>query len=159
MKKPDEKRPSPQISNRKARFDYHILESIEAGIALKGPEVKSLRQGKASLQDSFARVEDGEVFLYNMHVTPYSYTHHEDLTPTRKRKLLLHRAQIRKWAGRVQEKGLTLVPLDVYFNKEGIAKVNIALAKGKKGPDRRDDLKKKDVEREARRDFRAGTKF
>src|SRR5688572_27790354 len=139
MKKTDEKSRPPAISNRKARFDYHIIESFEAGIALKGPEVKSLRQGKANLQDSFARVENGEVFLYNMHVTPYAFTHHEDLEPTRKRKLLLHGSQIRKLEGRVQEKGLTLVPLEIYFNATGIAKVNLAVAKGKRGPDRRED--------------------
>jgi len=159
MKKNDEK-PKPQIiSNRKARHDYAILESFEAGIVLRGPEVKSLREGKASLQDSFGRVENGEVFLYNMHITPYAFTHHEDLEPTRKRKLLLHHAQIKKLHGRVQEKGLTLVPLDIYFNKDGIAKVNIAVAKGKRGPDRRDDIKKRDLQREVQRDFRARTKF
>jgi SsrA-binding protein len=159
MKKGISKAPPPAISNRKARFHYHILETYEAGIALKGPEVKSLREGKASLQDSFARVEKGEVQLYQMHVTPYTYTHHEDLSPTRTRKLLLHRSEIRKLEGRVQERGLTLVPLEVFFNKRGIAKVRLALAKGKRGPDKREDIKKRDLEREARRDFRAKTKF
>jgi len=153
MKKADKPERPPAISNRKARHDYHILESFEAGIALRGPEVKSLRQGQASLQDSFGRVEKDEVFLYHMHISPYSFTHHEDLDPLRKRKLLLHRAQIRKLKGRVEEKGLTLVPLDIFFNERGIAKVNLAVAKGKRGPDKRDDLKKKDLEREARREF------
>ena len=151
--------PPPAISNRKARHDYHILETFEAGIALRGPEVKSLRAGKATLQDSFARIEKGEVFLYQMHVSPYTYTHHEDLSPTRPRKLLLHRQEIKKLEGRVQEKGLTLVPLEVFFNKHGMAKVSLALAKGKLAPDRRDDIKKRDLEREARREFRARTKF
>lgn len=153
------KPPPPAISNRKARQSYHILESFEAGIALRGPEVKSLRAGKANLQDSFARVEKDEVFLYNMHITPYTYTHHEDLSPTRTRKLLLHRSQINKLSGKVQEKGLTLVPLDIFFNAKGIAKVNLALAKGKRGPDRREDIKKRDLQREAQREYRARTKF
>ena len=151
--------PPPAISNRKARHDYHILETYEAGIALRGPEVKSLRNGKASLQDSFARVENGEVFLYNMHINPYTYTHHEELSPTRTRKLLLHMPEIKKLAGRVQLRGYTLVPLEVFFNKRGIAKVSLALAKGKLAPDRRQDLKKRDLEREARKEFRARTKF
>ncbi len=157
--KPKAPAPPPAISNRKARHDYHILETYEAGIALKGPEVKSLRNGKASLQDSFARVEKGEVLLYNMHINPYAFTHHTDLSPTRSRKLLLHAQEIKKLTGRVQEKGLTLVPLEVFFNGKGIAKVSLALAKGKLAPDRRDDIKKRDLEREARRDYRARTKF
>lgn len=152
MKKENKKAlPPPAISNRKARHDYHVLETYEAGIALRGPEVKSLRTGKASLQDSFARMENGEVFLYHMHITPYTYTHHEELSPTRTRKLLLHKQEIKKLTGRVQEKGYTLVPLEVFFNKQGIAKVNLALAKGKLAPDRREDIKKRDIERETRR--------
>jgi SsrA-binding protein len=151
--------PPPAVSNRKARHDYHILETYEAGIALRGPEVKSLRAGKANLQDSFARIDKGEIFLHQMHINPYLYTHHEDLTPTRTRKLLMHKQEIRKLEGRVQEKGFTLVPLEVFFNKDGIAKVSLALAKGKLGPDQRDDLKRKDQEREARREFKAKTKF
>src|SRR5205085_93144 len=115
--------PPPAVSNRKARHDYQILETYEAGIALKGPEVKSLRQGKANLQDSFARIEKGEIYLYQMHITPYAFTHHEDLSPTRARKLLMHRQEINKLEGRVQEKGFTLVPLEIFFNKTGIAKV------------------------------------
>jgi SsrA-binding protein len=156
-KKP--KAPPPAVSNRRARHDYEILDTLEAGIVLKGPEVKSLRESKASLRDSFARVENGELFLYQMHITPYSYTHHEDLNPTRARKLLLHKQQIKKLAGRVQERGLTLIPLEVFFNRKGFAKVNLALAKGKRGPDRREDIKKRDLEREARREFRARTRF
>ena len=151
--------PSPAISNRKARYSYEILDTFEGGIALKGPEVKSLRAGKASLQDSFARIEKGEAFLYHMHITPYSYAHHEDLNPTRTRKLLLHKQQIHKLETQTQQRGLTLVPLEVFFNKRGIAKVNLALAKGKKGPDKREDIKKRDLEREAQRDFRTKTRF
>jgi SsrA-binding protein len=157
--KPKAPPPPPAISNRKARHDYHVLETYEAGIALKGPEVKSLRTGKASLQDSFARVENGEVFLYHMHITPYTYTHHEELSPTRTRKLLLHKQEIKKLSGRVQEKGYTLVPLEVFFNKDGIAKVSLALAKGKLAPDQREDIKKRDLERETRREFRTRAKF
>ncbi len=158
MKK-DKPTPPPAISNRKARHDYHILETYEAGLALRGPEVKSLRAGKANLQDSFARIEKGELFLYNMHIAPYTYTHHEELSPTRTRKLLLHRQEIKKLEGSVQEKGYTLVPLEVFFNKSGIAKVNLALAKGKLAPDRREDIKKRDLQREAQREYRAKTKF
>lgn len=159
MKKDKGKAPPPAISNRKARYDYEILETFETGIVLRGPEVKSIRAGKANLQDSFARVENGEVFLHQMHVSPYAYTHHEDLSPTRTRKLLMHRQEIRKLQGRVQEKGFTLVPLEIFFNKKGLAKVSLALARGKKGPDRREDIKRRDLERDARREFRARTKF
>ncbi len=149
----------PAISNRKARHDYHILETYETGIALRGPEVKSLRLGKANLQDSFARIDKGEIYLHQMHINPYTFTHHEDLTPTRTRKLLMHRQEINKLEGRVQEKGFTLVPLEVFFTATGIAKVTLALAKGKLAPDQRDDIKKRDLKREAQREFRAKTKF
>src|SRR5882672_3983790 len=152
MPKSDDKRPPPAISNRKARHAYEILETFEAGLVLQGPEVKSLRAGKASLQESFARVENGEIFLYHMNITPYSYTHHTDLNPDRTRKLLLHKQQIDKLSGRVQERGYTLVPLEVYFNKQGIAKISLALARGKRGPDKRETIKKRDLEREARRE-------
>jgi SsrA-binding protein len=151
--------PPPAVSNRKARHQYQILETYEAGIALRGPEVKSLRTGKASLQDSFARVERGEIFLHQMHITPYSYTHHEDLSATRVRKLLMHKQEIERIEGRLLGKGFTLVPLEIFFNKKGIVKVSLALAKGKLAPDQRDDIKKRDLEREARREFRAKTKF
>jgi len=154
-----DKTPPPAISNRKARHDYHVLETFEAGIALVGPEVKSLRLGKASLQDSFARVEKGEVFLHHMHINPYAFSHHMNLSPTRARKLLLRRTEINKLEGRVQEKALTLIPLEIFFNAQGLAKVQLAVAKGKLAPDKRADLKKRDLEREDRRDFRGKTKF
>src|SRR6266446_5266046 len=121
MPKNKDKRPPPALSNRKARYSFEILDTFEAGMVLQGPEVKSLRAGKASLQDSFARIENGEIFLYHMHINPYSYTHHEELNPTRTRKLLLHKQEIKRLTGRVQEKGYTLVPLEVFFNKKGIA--------------------------------------
>jgi SsrA-binding protein len=145
------KAPPPAISNRKARHSYQILDTVEAGIVLNGPEVKSIRAGKANLQEAFARIERGEVFLYQMHVTPYSFAHHMDLNPTRTRKLLLHRQQINKLEGKMLQKGFTLVPLEIFFNAKGMAKVNLALARGKLAPDRRDDIKKRDLDREARR--------
>jgi SsrA-binding protein len=159
MKKDSKAAPPPVISNRKARHDYEILDSMEAGLVLSGPEVKSIRAGKASLQDSFARVQNGEVYLHQMHINPYAFTHHADYNPTRTRKLLLHRHQINKLEGRVQEKGLTLVPLEVYFNAKGVAKVSLALAKGKLAPDRKEDIKKRDLQREAQKEFRERTKF
>ena len=139
--------------NRKASHDYHLIETFEAGVALLGTEVKSIREGGANLRDSYARIEGGEVWIYNVHIRAYSNRGYSDHEPTRKRKLLLHHAQIKKLQGRVQEKGLTLVPLDIYFNQDGIVKVNIAVAKGKRGPDRREDLKKRDLERETRREY------
>lgn len=141
------------ISNRKARHDYQILDVYEAGIVLKGSEVKSLRQGRANLQDSYADVKRGEVWLHNMHISPFEQANRFNHDPVRDRKLLLNKSEIRKLIGKTTEKGLTLVPLKVYF-KKGIAKVELALAKGKKDYDRREDIKKRDVEREMRRNFR-----
>ncbi len=135
--------------NRKAHHDYHILETYEAGLALVGTEVKAIREGRVNLRDSFARVEDGEVFAHNIHISPYShrgYAHHEPLRP---RKLLLHRSEIRKLTGRTVEKGLTLVPLRMYF-KNGRAKLSIGLARGKKDYDRRETIKRRETERETR---------
>ena len=135
--------------NRKARHDYHVLETWEAGVALLGTEVKSIREGRANLRDSYARVENGEVWMMNVHISPYShrgYASHEEL---RQRKLLLHRDQIRKLVGRVVEKGLTLVPLEMYF-KGGRVKVLLALAKGKQAHDKRETIRRREVERETR---------
>jgi len=136
--------------NRKARHDYEILETLEAGIALQGTEVKSLREGKASLQDCYARVKEGQVFLYHFHISPYDKGNVYNHDPLRVRKLLLHRKEIRKLTGRVEEKGLTLVALKVYF-KKGIAKVELALARGKKVYDKRESIAKRDAQREADR--------
>ena len=136
------------VTNRKARYDYHFMDSWEAGIVLTGTEVKSLRQGKINLTDSFAAVDNGEVYLYNVHVSPYEQGSHFNHEPTRRRKLLLHRSEIRKLIGRVVEKGLTLIPTRVYF-KRGRAKVEIALAKGKRDYDRRRTI----ADRDARRDM------
>ena len=133
--------------NRKAAHDYFIDETMEAGIALLGPEVKSLREGRGSLVDSYARVKRGEVFLYNMHITPYPYAHHVNLDPVRTRKLLLNKKEIRRLLGKTEEKGYTLIPTKVYFAR-GRVKVEIALAKGKRKYDKRRALKEKDLKRE-----------
>lgn len=142
-------------TNRKARHDYHIEETYEAGLVLTGTEVKSLRQGRLNLKDSFARVEGGEVFLYNMHVSPYSHGNRWNHEPTRTRKLLLHKEEIRRLIGKVQQQGLTLVPLKVYFTPQGRAKVEIALARGKKLWDKRQDIAERDARREAQRAAKA----
>jgi SsrA-binding protein len=140
------------ITNRKARHDYFVLESWEAGIVLEGAEVKSLREGHANLLDAYARVEDGEVWLHGMHVLPYAFSRGE-LDPVRRRKLLLHHKEIAELWRRTQEKGLTLVPLRVYF-KDGRAKVEIGLAKGKRNYDKRRVLAERDAKREAERALR-----
>lgn len=139
--------------NRKARHDYYILETYEAGIALRGTEVKSIRAGKVNLKDSFARIEGGEVFVYQMHISPYDYGNRENHDPLRTRKLLLHKEEIARLAGKTQEKGLTLIPLRVYF-KRGLAKVELALAKGKKLYDKRHA----EAERQARREVERALK-
>jgi len=139
--------------NRQARHEYYILETYEAGISLKGSEVKSLREGRVNLKDSFARINKGELFLFNAHISPYSFDQQKGYEPKRTRKLLLHRPEINSLVGRVGEKGLTLIPLRMYF-KRGKAKVEIALAKGKKFYDKRETLKRRDAEREIRRSIR-----
>ncbi|HOB22652.1 MAG: SsrA-binding protein SmpB [Firmicutes bacterium] len=133
--------------NRQARHNYHVRETIEAGIALQGTEVKSLRMGKVNLKDSFARAEGGEVFLYNMHVSPYDKGNRYNHDPLRPRKLLLHKAEITRLQSKIAERGLTLIPLELYFNEKGIAKVALAVAQGKKLYDKRQDLAKRDLKR------------
>lgn len=140
-------------NNKKARFDYFIEDTYEAGIALFGTEVKSLRTGKCSIKESFVKIERGEVFIYNMHISPYEKGNIFNKDPIRVRKLLLHKVQIRKISGQLKEKGYTLVPLRVYF-KGSLAKVEIGIARGKKNYDKRDDIAKKDQKREAQRDFK-----
>jgi SsrA-binding protein len=140
------------ISNRKARHEYNILEVYEAGIALKGTEVKSIRQGGANLQDSYAFVRDGEVFLEGMHVSPYEFGNQFNHEPRRERKLLLNKKEIRKLIGKTKEKGLTLVPLSVYF-KNGRAKVELALARGKKSYDKRKSIAERDAKRDQDREL------
>jgi SsrA-binding protein len=135
--------------NRKAFHDYHVLDTWEAGVVLLGTEIKAIREGRVNLRDSYARLENGEIWLLNVHISPYSHTgyaHHEE---RRQRKLLLHKHEIMKLAGRVQEKGLTLVPLQLYF-KGGRLKVSLGLAKGKQAPDKRETIRRREVDRETR---------
>jgi len=135
--------------NRKARHDYHILETYEAGVALLGTEVKAIREGNVNLRDSYARVDGGEVWIYNVHIRPYSHRGYADHEPTRKRKLLLHRQEIRKLVGRTVERGMTLVPTRMYF-KNGHVKIALGLAKGKQDHDKRETIKKREADRETR---------
>ncbi len=137
-------------TNRHARHDYAILESLEAGLELKGPEVKSIRQGLVNLKDSFAKPDGRELFLYNMHVSPYEFGNINNPDPLRPRKLLLHRRQIDKLTGEISTKKLALIPLKLYF-KKGIVKVELGLAKGKKLYDKRRAIRERDAERELKR--------
>jgi SsrA-binding protein len=144
-------------TNRKAFFDYMIEEKFEAGIVLKGTEVKSIRDGKVNLRDSYASVDHGEVVLHNCHISPYSHGNMMNHDPLRPRKLLLHRKEINKLLGKTQQKGLTLVPLRIYFSPRGQAKVEIALAKGKKQYDRREVIKDREAGREVERAMKGRT--
>ena len=135
--------------NRKARHDYHVLDTFEAGVALLGTEVKAIREGRVNLRDSYARVQDGEVWMMNVHISPYSHRGSADHAEMRQRKLLLRRDEIRKMVGKVAEKGLTLVPLELYF-KNGRVKVLVALAKGKQAHDKRETIRRREVDRETR---------
>jgi SsrA-binding protein len=135
--------------NRKAFHDYHILDRLEAGIALLGTEVKAIREGRVNLRDSFARVDRGEVWMENVHISPYSHRGYADHPERRSRKLLLHRHEIQKLVGQVNEKGMTLVPLEMYF-KNGHVKVVVGLAKGKQAHDKRETIRRREVERETR---------
>jgi SsrA-binding protein len=137
------------VSNRRARHDYHVLDVFECGIVLLGAEIKSLRDGRANLQDAYARVEDGEVWLHGMHVAPYAFSRAE-LDPVRRRKLLLHRREIDELARATRERGITLVPLKIYL-KDGRAKVELATARGKRAYDKRQVLAERDARREAER--------
>ena len=135
--------------NRKAYHDYHVLDTWEAGVALLGTEVKSIREGNVNLRDSYARLENGEIWLLNVHIGPYSHTGWDTHAERRQRKLLLHRDEIRKLTGRVVERGLTLVPLQLYFTN-GRVKVSLALVKGKQAHDKRETLRRREVDRETR---------
>lgn len=135
--------------NRKAFHDYHMLETFEAGIVLLGTEVKAIREGRVNLRDSFARLEDGEVFLYNVNISPYSHRGYSDHEPLRRRKLLLHREEIRKLIGKTVEKGMTLIPTRLYY-KNGRVKVAVSLAKGKQAYDKRETIKRREADRETR---------
>jgi SsrA-binding protein len=140
-------------NNKKAYHDFFIEEKYECGIALHGTEVKSLRMGKCSIKEAFIRIENGEVFIYGMHISPYEKGNIFNKDPLRVKKLLMHKQEINKLLGKIKEKGYTLVPLQVYFSN-GKAKVEIGLAKGKKLYDKRDDIAKKDARREAEREFK-----
>ena len=141
-------------NNKKAYHDYFILDTYEAGIVLHGTEVKSLRMGKCSIKESFIRIENGEMYLYGMHISPYEKGNIFNKDPLRQRKLLMHRREIDKLLSKIKEKGFTLVPLQVYF-KGSLVKVEIGLARGKKLYDKRDDIAKKDAKREMERSFKA----
>ncbi|MDZ7331029.1 MAG: SsrA-binding protein SmpB [candidate division KSB1 bacterium] len=146
------------IANKKARFQYEILETFEAGIVLQGTEVKSLRLGKGNIQDSYATIKDGEAFIYNMHISPYEQGNIYNHDPDRIRKLLLHKQEIKRLTGKVLERGLTLVPLKIYF-KKGKVKVELGLARGKSIVDRRKDIAWRDEQRIMEREFKEKGKF
>ena len=150
VEKTDREKAQANIAeNRKAFHDYHLLETFEAGMVLLGTEVKAIREGRVNLRDSFARVEDGEVYLYNVNISPYSHRGYADHEPLRRRKLLLHRHEILKLIGQTVEKGMTLVPVRMYF-KNGRVKVAVSLAKGKKDYDKRETIKRRETDRETR---------
>ena len=142
------------VVNRRARHEYHFVERYEVGIALVGSEVKSLRDSKVSLQDAYAVVEEGEIFIVNMHITPYEKGSHYLPDPRRKRKLLMHKSEINRLRVKVEQKGLTLIPLRVYFVR-GRAKLEIALARGKPGRDRREEIARREMDRDMQRERRA----
>jgi SsrA-binding protein len=148
----------PHIVNRKARHDYFIEETVEAGIVLTGSEVKSLRDGRCNLVDSFARITRGEAFITNVHISPYDPASHANHEPTRSRKLLLHRLEIDRLEGKLKLKGLTLIPLRIYFNARGRAKVELGLGRGKKHYDKRQTIKERDAKRETARAMRTSRK-
>lgn len=141
-------------NNKKARHDYFIEEVYEAGIVLTGTEIKSMRQGKVNLKESYARIEAGEVIIYNMHISPYEQGNRYNTDPLRPRKLLLHKQEIRKLIGYTTQKGLTLVPLQVYLNGRGLVKMELAVARGKKLYDKREDMAKKDANRRMEKEMK-----
>jgi SsrA-binding protein len=141
-------------NNKKARHDYFIEEVYEAGIVLTGTEIKSIRQGRLNIKESFAKIEGNELILYGMHISPYEQGNRFNVEPLRPRKLLLHKQEIRKLIGYTTQKGLTLVPLSVYINEKGLAKIEIAVARGKKLYDKREDIAKRDSERRMRQEMK-----
>jgi SsrA-binding protein len=139
----------PIADNRKARHDYHVFDTYEAGVVLLGTEVKAIREGRVNLRDSYGKIEAGEVFLHNLHISPYSHRGYAEHEPLRRRKLLLNKREIRKLIGKMVERGFTLVPVRMYFRK-GLVKVTVGIAKGKKTYDKRETLKRRQVDRETR---------
>jgi SsrA-binding protein len=147
-----EKKPIKIVAeNRKARRDYFIVDEYEAGMVLKGTEVKSLRQGRANLKDSYARIKDGEVFVYQLHIAPYPFAYYDNHDPLRPRKLLLHKHEIKRLYGKINEKGHTLIPIRIYF-KSGKVKILLALAKGKRKYDKREAIRRRDEQRDLDRE-------
>ena len=147
---PDEPTPERLIAdNRKARHEYHLYDTYEAGVVLLGTEVKAIREGRVNLRDSYGRVEDGEIFLHNLHISPYSHSGYTEHEPLRRRKLLLNKREIRKLVVKTLERGFTLVPVRIYF-KRGRVKVAISLAKGKKTHDKRETIRRREIDRETR---------
>ena len=146
-------------NNKKARHDYFIEEVYEAGMALTGTEIKSMRQGRLNLKESFAKVEGNEIILYGMHVSPFEQGNRFNVDPLRPRKLLLHRQEIRKLIGYTTLKGLTIVPLNVFLNEKGLAKIEIAVARGKKNYDKRDDIAKKDSDRRIQQEMKSRSRI
>jgi SsrA-binding protein len=147
---------TPTIRNKKATFDFELLEKVEAGLALMGSEVKSLRLGRASLEEAYAVIRNGEAWLRGFTIQPYVHASYGAHEPTRERRLLLHRRQLRKWEQKVTQRGLTLVPLRVYFNDRGLAKLELALARGKAKGDKRQSIKDRDQKREMDRALKRG---
>ena len=145
----DQRSDSLIADNRKARHDYHLFETFEAGVVLLGTEVKAIREGRVNLRDSYGRVEKGEVFLHNVHISPYSHRGYVTHEPMRRRKLLLNRSEIRKLVGKMVERGFTLVPVRMYF-KNGRIKVAVSIAKGKKVHDKRETIRRREIDRETR---------
>lgn len=141
------------IENRRAKFDYQFLDKLVAGLVLKGTEIKSIREGKAALSDSYCFFKNGELYVKNMHITEYSEASFSNHEPLRERKLLLNKTELNKLQKKIKDQGLTIVPVRLFINENGYAKLEIALAKGKKLYDKRDDIKKKDIEREMNRKF------
>jgi SsrA-binding protein len=154
MAKQQEKKTfSPTIQNKKAKFEYHLLETYEAGIALKGTEVKSIRLGKVQFTDAYCYFNDGELFIKELHISPYDFGNINNDDPRRERKLLLKKKQLKRLKEKSEEKGLTIIPVKIFFSDRGFVKVEIALAQGKKLYDKRQDIKDKDLTRESQRGF------
>lgn len=151
--KPEDAAFKKVVQNRKARHEYHVLDTWQAGLVLQGTEVKALRQGRANLQDAFASFSGGELWLHNLHISPYEAGNRFNHDPLRTRKLLLHREEMRRLIGKIEQKGLTLVPLDIHFDR-GIAKITLALVRGKKLHDKRDTLRQRTEEREMERAYK-----
>jgi SsrA-binding protein len=151
----EEPKKIPVAQNRRARHEYEILDTVEAGLVLTGSEVKSLRDGRANITDAFGVIKDGELWLLNAHINPYAQGGYSNHAPTRTRKLLLHKREITKLIGALERKGLSLVPLELYFAPNGIAKIRMALGRGKKAHDKREDLKEKEAARDIARAMRS----